>query len=133
MDPFVCKRCAGLGPTCCQLTPGAEEACFLLSNPEKDRIREAAPQLGAFAVAPNSSAFLDNIIRLFPTEKELVQEIFPERKEHFRLATDREGRCKLLGPEGCLLPVESRPYYCRIFPFWVHGGRLTVLPSISQT
>lgn len=126
MDPFVCKRCAGLGPTCCQLTPGTEESCFPLSVLEKDRIREAAPQLGAFALSPNSSAFISYMERLFPKEKELVRELFPERKEHFRLATDPEGRCKLLGLEGCLLPVESRPYYCRIFPFWVNGGRLSV-------
>jgi hypothetical protein len=24
------------------------------------------------------------------------------------------------------LPREARPYYCRIFPFWVYGERLTL-------
>lgn len=127
---YVCARCARIGPTCCFVTPGEEQACFPLSVAEKDRIREALPDVGAFAMVPNSPRFLEHMLKLFPRDEARVRELFPERKEHMRLATDAQGNCRLLGPEGCLLPVESRPYYCRVFPFWFQRGQLTAfLPA----
>jgi Fe-S-cluster containining protein len=67
------------------------------------------------------------MLGLFPRDAEAVAALFPARKDHFRLATDRTGRCAFLGRTGCRLPVEARPYHCRLFPVWFSAGRATVL------
>lgn len=128
-DPHVCQRCAQRGPTCCQLSAGQEEFCFPLSVVEKDRIRDHLPDLGGFAQAPNSAAFVDGLIRLFPEERREVRALFPAGREHLRLAVDGSGACRFLGPQGCLVPREARPYYCRLFPFWMNAGALTVFEA----
>jgi Fe-S-cluster containining protein len=127
--PGVCAQCASLGQTCCQLAPGNEEACFPLSTMEKDRILEAAPRLGGFCLSPNSAAFLAMLRRLFPGEARALAHQFPPDKEHWRLATLPSGDCAFLSPSGCILPKEARPYYCRLFPFWVMEDDVTVFTA----
>lgn len=128
-DPAVCAACAGQGPTCCALVPGQEEACFPLSRVEMDRIRECVRGQGWFALEANSAAFVANVCRLFPADKRRVRQLFPKGGEHHRLATRVSGACTLLGESGCVLPVETRPYYCRLFPLWMDGGKLRVLEA----
>jgi Fe-S-cluster containining protein len=127
----VCARCAAAGPTCCRLEPGQEEHCFPVSEIESHRILEADAGTGAFASEPNTTAFKANLRKLFPGIGQVVDALFPLNKHHLRLATDASGACKLLGPAGCVLPREARPYYCRLFPFWVLGGRLHVFEAAS--
>ncbi|MBU1003054.1 MAG: zinc/iron-chelating domain-containing protein [Proteobacteria bacterium] len=130
LDPHVCARCAQEGPTCCQLDPGNEESCFPLSEMERDRIlRELAGDEGAFAQQANTQGFVRNLRTLFPGEDQAVDRLFPETKFHIRLAVDEQGRCRLLGPQGCRLTRESRPYYCRLFPFWYTGGKLNIFSA----
>jgi len=127
LDAAVCARCAALGPTCCELTPGEEESCFPVSEMEKRRIDEhLGLELGGLTQERNSRAFVTNLVRLFPRERKILETLFPPHGYHLRLATDKAGRCAFLGPSGCGLPNEVRPYYCRLFPFWVSGSRLTV-------
>lgn len=129
-DPHVCARCALKGPTCCQLDPGNEEYCFPLSEMERDRIlQELAGDEGAFAQQANSDRFIENLHKLFPGEQEAVDRLFPRTKFHLRLAVDDAGRCRLLGPQGCRLPREVRPYYCRLFPFWFVRGDMSVFTA----
>ncbi|THB70764.1 MAG: zinc/iron-chelating domain-containing protein [Desulfovibrio sp.] len=126
IDPIICERCAEQGPTCCRLDPGMEEFCFPVSVKEWERILDHAGEKGSFVQEANSSNFVDNIKRLFPRERELVDKLFPWHKFHLRLATDKQGGCVFLNSEGCTLPREARPYYCRVFPFWVTGNRINV-------
>jgi len=128
-DSDVCFRCSLQGPTCCRIAAGQEEFCFPLSQIEKERIQEHVPHTGGFVLSPNSKAFVDNVCRLFPGEEEAVRELFPEGKEHFRLAVDSMGACRFLGPEGCEIPREARPYYCRLFPFWMVGNTVIFFDS----
>lgn len=125
----VCRRCSLQGPTCCRITAGEEEFCFPLSQIEKERIQEHVPHTGGFVLSPNSKAFIDNVCRLFPGEEDAVHELFPEGKEHYRLAVDTAGACRFLGPEGCEIPRETRPYYCRLYPFWMVGCDVTYFDS----
>jgi hypothetical protein len=81
----------------------------------------ASPEV--FFSQPNTSAFVDNVSRLFPGEQVRIHELFPPEGVHDRLAVDAGGACLLLGPEGCRLPREARPYYCRLFPFWIRSSR----------
>ncbi len=126
----VCRRCAGQGSTCCCLTPGEEELCFPVSDTEKHRIVEhLGLDRGAFTQEPNSGAFRANLHRLFPRERRVVDAIFPAAGRHLRLSCDARGRCVFLRAHGCLLPRQVRPYYCRLFPFWVVGGRVTAFAA----
>lgn len=129
-DPHVCQRCSFEGPTCCQLDPGSEESCFPLSAVERDKIlAELAGDAGAFARQANTPGFIENMKTLFPGEEELVEALFHPNKFHLRLAVDGEGRCRLLGPGGCILPREARPYYCRLFPLWPVGRSMRVFAA----
>ena len=129
-DPHVCARCAGQGPTCCRLESGQEEMCFPLSEMERDRILQyLSGDAGAFARQANTEAFVSNTHSLFPRERNAVDELFPAGGFHLRLALDAEGRCRLLGPQGCTLPREVRPYYCRLYPFWFKPDGMYVFAS----
>jgi Fe-S-cluster containining protein len=129
-DPDICQRCALRGPTCCCLEPGTEQGCFPLSEPERERILAAlSGAAGAFAREANSPVFLDTMRALFPGEEQLVTRLFPEGGHHMRLAVDEAGCCRLLGPEGCTLPREARPYYCRLFPLWPVGRTTMVFAA----
>jgi hypothetical protein len=64
---FVCVRCAALGPTCCEISPGQEECCFPVSELERQRISDhVALSRGGFVEEKNSRAFVANLQRLFP-------------------------------------------------------------------
>lgn len=126
-DPHVCARCAALGECCCKLTPGQEEVCFPLSEFEKDAIRDVTHAKGWFTGQENTSAFVNNLCRLFPGEEDMVRKIFLPRREHFRLATRSDGSCALLGDSGCILPQQVRPLYCRLFPLWTVGRQIMAL------
>lgn len=128
-DALVCARCAAISPTCCNLTPGQENLCFPVSEIERQRIVEFGPLQGGLTGAPNSPEFLDNMLRLFPRDREHLLAIFPAHGEHLRLATHPDGNCSFLGPHGCTLSGEVRPYYCRLFPFWVSAGAVTAFDA----
>ncbi len=127
-DPFVCARCAEKGKTCCELTPGTEEVCYPVSDYERERILECAPDSGGFVLQLNSPLFIDNLLKLFPGQRRSVKELFPPGGMHYRLEVDSGGKCMFLGSGGCVIPKEARPLYCRLFPFWTdESGRITLL------
>ena len=128
-DADVCARCAVRGSTCCRLTPGQEELCFPVSEIERQRIIEAAPGVGGLTGAANTRTFLAHMTRLFPRDRRRMAELFPLGGQHLRLATRLDGSCLFLGPEGCALPREVRPYYCRLFPFWVSAGAVAAFEA----
>lgn len=130
--------------------------CFPLSRHEHGRIEEALSQargkrLDAGAVLllkriddavdsltgragwcvdePNSPDFLKAMRDLFPGERDAIRAAFPDGESHMRLALDPDGACVFLSEHGCVLPRPARPYFCRIFPFWVVRGRLQCFQS----
>lgn len=125
-NDYICARCAKDNPTCCRLSPGNEEYCFPLSVLERNRIREVIPGRGGFILEANSEAFIASLSRLFPRERELLTKVFPLGKSHMRLPTLPDGSCIFLTPTGCALPAETRPFYCRIYPFWVMGDMVNI-------
>ena len=119
-------RCARLGPTCCVVPPGNEEQWFPVSAMERHRIEETLGlDRGAFTLSANSGAFRARLYGLFPRERRHVDVLFPDGQAHARLSCDPLGRCVFLRNSGCLLPRQVRPYYCRLFPFWVVETRVT--------
>lgn len=130
-DPHICAQCAALGRTCCTLLPGNEELCFPISAAEQQMILDWGGSPELFAELPNSPAFRNSLDFLFPEDRLCLRELFPKGGRHKRLGTTCTGECLLLGPQGCRLPRENRPWYCRIFPFWVRFGEVMVIPSSS--
>ncbi len=130
LEPDICGRCAAAGPTCCELSPGEEELCFPVSESERHRIADhLGLDRGMFVAQGNTGAFRANMYRLFPRERRVVDALFPENGSHLRLAVTPAGRCVFLRASGCCLPRSVRPYYCRLFPFWVAGGRVTAFAA----
>lgn len=119
----ACSRCAQSSGTCCTLSPGSEEFCFPLSGSERAMMLAAGARPEVIVCQANTQGFVDNLCRLFPGEDETVRALFPAGGAHDRLAVGLTGECLLLGPEGCSLPREARPYYCRLYPFWIRAGR----------
>lgn len=130
-NPHICERCAEEGPTCCSLNPGDEDNCFPLSKPEWERMVDWCDHVGGFAESPNSPLFINNMRGLFPGEEKEINSLFPGHAWHMRLRVTPRGDCAFLGPEGCRLPREVRPWYCRIFPFWVRNSRVTMFTAHS--
>lgn len=117
----ICAVCAQNGPTCCQLTHGDASLSFPLSRIEKQSITAYDRWKGVrFTVqTANSDQFMCRLEFLFPNDLGRVQALFPGHSHHDRLLTNNLGHCVFLGPMGCILPAKARPFYCRIFPFWV--------------
>ena len=130
-DPHICTLCATQGRTCCSLVPGNEELCFPISGEERQMIADWGGEAEFFNELPNSQAFRDSLDYLFPEDRVRLRELFPKHGRHWRLGTTPTGECLLLGPHGCRLPRANRPWYCRIFPFWVRWGEVMVIPSPS--
>lgn len=130
-DPNICTLCALRGKTCCTLVPGNEELCFPISRMEQKLISDWSGHTEFFDELPNSPIFRDSLDYLFPEDRPRLRELFPKNGSHRRLGTTPTGECLLLGPRGCRLPRASRPWYCRIFPFWVRWGEVMLIPSPS--
>lgn len=122
-DSHVCARCAAQSGTCCTLEPGLEEYCFPVSATERAAMEAAGARERHFCRQENTQAFVDNLCRLFGTEAGRMRALFPAGGFHDRLAVTKAGACALLGRRGCRLPRHARPYYCRIYPFWIRDGR----------
>ncbi len=130
-DPHICAQCAACGRTCCTLLPGNEELCFPISQAEQEMILDWGGTEELFDQLPNSPAFRNSLDYLFPEDRVRLRELFPKGGLHKRLGTTFTGECLLLGPQGCRLPRANRPWYCRIFPFWVRFNEVHVIPSPS--
>ncbi|RQD77073.1 zinc/iron-chelating domain-containing protein [Desulfonatronospira sp. MSAO_Bac3] len=121
---YVCLRCSRVFPTCCRLSPGLEELCFPLSTQEKEDIQNHLQHSDFFVEQPNTADFIASMGRLLPDHQHKTRAIFALDTCHLRLKTLSDGKCILLQDDGCLLPRELRPFYCRLFPFWFYRGRL---------
>lgn len=131
--PFVCIRCAAVGPTCCKTLPANRANCFPLSRAEEERLAPHAARMGvpSFATEENTPDFIRHMHALFPDRREILAAVFPLKGTHMRLSLGEKGECLLLREEGCVLPREARPWYCRLFPLWVRNGFFDYFASAS--
>lgn len=129
----ICVVCAQNGPTCCQLVHGHADLSFPLFGVEKKIISACDRwERVCFTVQiPNSVRFISRLEYLFPDNLDRIRTLFPGHGHHERLLTNNLGHCVFLAPMGCLLPEKARPFYCRLFPFWVMGGRVAFFPFES--
>lgn len=132
-DPDICARCAEKYPTCCRISPGQEDSCFPLSRREQERLEQFTGSLPgpAFVQSKNTKPFLRQLHKLFPLDAAALNRLFPLNRMHQRLGVTADGSCVFLGPAGCIVPEDNRPYYCRMHPFWFVGPRLIGFASPS--
>jgi Fe-S-cluster containining protein len=126
IKPSPCILCARKGPTCCQTGQDRTELGFPLSEVENEIISTYNNQKDiCFTVRTlNSPQFISRLKYMFPKDIDRIQALYPDNGYHESLATDNQGRCFFLDSTGCLLPKETKPLYCRIFPFWVIGKKV---------
>jgi Fe-S-cluster containining protein len=111
-------------PTCCVISARDAECCFALSAGEQRILAECREDVPGAAEEINSPRFVGAMLDLFPDEPATIRRAFAPGGRHRRLAVRADGACRFLGQAGCDLPRAARPAYCRIFPFWVHRGRI---------
>lgn len=125
-DPPLCAACAAKSNTCCFVEPGSEIYCFPISKAEQKRIVRLGPGFEKnFTVENNAPEFMQAMHSLFPGEKTALENIFPPNGQHLRLSTLPAGHCAFLTENGCALPRETRPWFCKLFPLWVYRQELT--------
>lgn len=110
----ICARCHAQGTGCCQLSPEHIPFLFGLMHPEIERIAGVTgmkPEDFTVSDIPPME-FYRHILMLHP-----LFEATMTTKQRIRLRL-QDNRCVFLGQNGCLLPVEVRPFYCRLYPVW---------------
>ena len=132
-DPMVCGLCSHDGDMCCRCKTGEKELLPPLSDLELNKLEAALTReefQTAVTEAANTLLFLKQVRRLFIDGRGGdVQRVFPSSGTHRRLSINEDGFCTLLGPEGCVLPREARPFICRLYPFWFTGHQLQVFQN----
>ena len=152
MPTSLCARCSILSGGCCHTDVASVPYCFPLSEPEITRLM---PHAGLMRTLPghgiegdreivcvqevNIPEFIDTMEYLFPDDKARVHTLFPQGGYHYRLPLlpaslvgDKAENlvvCAFLGPDGCSLPRQARPWYCLLYPGWVQGGGVTVFQA----
>lgn len=122
----ICTRCSKINRTCCRTQPENTENCFPVSGAEIESLGRYFSPDHQVLRTQNSFKFIHNLKKLIPDKKEAIKREFPENGTHFRLKTTEDGSCVLLGDKGCTLPWGARPFYCRLYPFWVYKGKITL-------
>jgi len=130
-NPNICGQCDSLNRSCCTLRVENNEGLPApVSEPEIDRILRFLKDKKREELLDsrvNSPQFIDQMAVLFPDMADSVHKIFPVNKTHFDLKTV-EDDCIFKDRNGCVLPDDARPLFCRIYPFWFFDGE----PQIFQ-
>ena len=67
-----------------------------------------------FKTKANSTFYIHQMLNLFPNMEKSIFKAFPENGNHYELKTPNNA-CALLSINGCILPKEIRPHFCRIY------------------
>jgi Fe-S-cluster containining protein len=122
----ICARCSKISRTCCRIQPENAVNCFPLSGAEIKDLNRYLTGEDPVLRTKNSVEFVRNLKKLIPDKKEAIDREFPQNGTHQRLRTTEDGSCILLGDKGCTLPWRVRPIFCRLYPFWVYKGKVTL-------
>jgi Fe-S-cluster containining protein len=124
---LICAACHAKGLGCCRLGAEGVTRMFGLTRGEVDIMARAS------GLKPEEFVIADQVSSQFLTDLAAIHPVFlktlPEGRR-LRLKVEPDGSCVFLGPKGCRLPMDARPLYCRLYPFWfTEDGRLMVLIS----
>ena len=123
----ICAFCHEQGGGCCRLGTDGTARMFGLTKGEVEFIARASGR------EPKDFVTADEVSPEFLADLAAIHPVFLQtlpQGRRLRLSVNEQGDCVFLGPGGCTLPVEGRPLYCRLYPFWfTPGGQLMVLIS----
>jgi Fe-S-cluster containining protein len=107
----LCIECSKIDKTCCQLGSGV----VLLTDKDIQRIEAYTGKTGFHRKEPPKEYLANRIASSFdPNMKTYAL----SRKGTVQTLKHQEnGDCIFLSKEGCELPLETRPLYCRIHPY----------------
>lgn len=113
----LCGDCHAKGIGCCNV--GNKDVQFPISGQDVNRIKKATG-LDYFKYV--------RVDKVNDEEYDVIKSVSPmflyllKGGLRFKLATQDIGggmrKCRLLGPEGCLLKSKYKPNTCRLAPFW---------------
>lgn len=130
-NPDICRMCDRDHNSCCKLRgENRDEIPTPISDAEIDRIFDHLDEdldHGIFDRIKNTPEFIGHMNALFPELPESIDMVFPPKGRHWELKTETNA-CVFLDVNGCTLPDEARPLFCRIYPFWFFGDH----PQIFQ-
>ncbi|WDP89760.1 MAG: hypothetical protein HUN04_08570 [Desulfobacter sp.] len=130
-NPHICAQCDATNRSCCTLraedndgmpTPVSEPEVVKILAAQGHQRREEI-----LDIRPNSEQFTHQMTLLFPDMADYIHHAFPMSGHHMELKTQGDA-CIFKDDQGCLLPNEARPHFCRIYPFWFFGSE----PQIFQ-
>ena len=120
-NPDICGQCDSMNRSCCTLRAENNEGLPApVSEPEIKRILSILKDKNREDLLDsrtNSPQFINQMSFLFPDMADSVHKLFPANENHFELKTVGDA-CTFKDIDGCLLPDEARPLFCRIYPFW---------------
>ncbi len=120
-NPHICGQCDSMHRSCCTLR--AENNDGLPAPVSKSEIERIFKSLKGkkredlLEKKNNSRQFINQMSMLFPDLSDSVPIVFPINKTHFELKTVNDN-CIFKDSNGCILPVDDRPLFCRLYPFW---------------
>jgi len=111
----ICAKCHGNGGGCCVFKEMKNDYQIGIFYDDMLKVSEYINMPFDYFVIEDS---ISNALRdaLSITSYPLFDKIFYENNR-LKLKTINE-KCIFLTDEGCNLPLEIRPLYCRVFPFW---------------
>lgn len=131
INPHICAQCDSENRSCCTLRAENNEGLPApVSEPEVVRIlgfMENKEVDDFLDKRENSAQLISQMTFLFPDMANAFDLIFPLGGNHMELKT-KDDACIFQGNEGCVLPNDVRPHFCRIYPFWFFKGE----PHIFQ-
>lgn len=125
---LICKECHEKLLGCCQYDGNPNDIQIGITFPEMHRImKEKNLSYADFIVKDEIE---ENIINLLSTQIHPIFKGIFSGNLRFRLKTI-EGKCVFLTDKGCSLSNESKPHYCKLYPFWLQkdSDKLQILLS----
>ncbi len=119
----ICGQCHIIGNGCCFLRRNDEKFMFGLTFDEIVKI-QIYSKFEQYQIVTT-----DNVEKNFSLEMQKFDEIFENTfvgNKRFKLRS-AGGMCIFLTENGCKLPVNMRPFYCRLYPFWVVNDEVILI------
>ncbi len=128
----ICFQCSRIFPTCCVAPDNPDEEMTLISAEEAAMMQSitGVKNIGEYiAEVPNSKEFFKKLASLFPYDIDKIIKKNKPGSSHYRLKIKNEKQCSFLTKQGCLLPYNSKPWFCRIYPFWIMDGKVKLFTN----
>lgn len=122
-----CARCASTQKTCCQ------HAQILVTSGD---VRRIAAHTGLDGFHHHARPIDQAVLEHVDSDPNWVRyTVAPDGTRHVLKKQDgihpgasghrgQAGDCTFLGPQGCVLPIETRPFVCRLYPFMYNEWRM---------